>query len=46
MSFVGYIGTLVKNSGVKEILSEVLGVVAKRLSGKVPKNVCALRMLT
>jgi hypothetical protein len=46
MSFVGCIGTLMKSSEIEQILSEPLGDVAKMLSGKLPQNVRALRMLT
>jgi hypothetical protein len=33
MSFVGFIGTLMENSGLEEILSKGFGGVAKMLSG-------------
>ena len=46
MSFVGAIGSLLAESGLSDILSEVFGGVPKMLSGKkFPQNVRALRML-
>ena len=46
MSFIGCIGTLMENSGVEEVLSEVFGGVSKMLTGKkFPQNIRALRML-
>ncbi len=46
MSFVGAIGTLMTESGLLDILSEVFGGVPKMLSGKkFPQNVRALRMM-
>ena len=46
MSFIGCIGTLMENSGLEEVLSDVFGGVAKMLTGKkFPQNVRALRML-
>ena len=46
MSFVGSIGTLMEESGLSEILSDVFGGVSKMLSGKkFPQNLRALRMV-
>ena len=46
MSFVGSIGTLMKESGLEDILSQVFGGVPKMLTGKkFPQNVRALRIL-
>ena len=46
MSFVGSVGTLMAESGLENVLSEVFGGVTKMLSGKkYPQNVRALRML-
>ena len=46
MSFVGAIGSLMTDSGLSDILSEVFGGVPKMLSGKkFPQNVRALRMV-
>jgi len=47
MSFVGAIGSLMADSGLSDVLSEVFGGVPKMLSGKkFPQNVRALRMLS
>ena len=46
MSFIGCIGTLMENSGLEEVLSDVFGGVSKMLTGKkFPQNVRALRMV-
>ena len=46
MSFIGCIGTLMENTGLEEVLSDVFGGAAKMLTGKkFPQNVRALRML-
>ena len=46
MSFIDCIGTLMENSGLEEVLSDVFGGVSKMLTGKkFPQNVRALRML-
>ena len=46
MSFVGSIGTLMKESGLEDILFQVFGGVPKMLTGKkFPQNVRALRIL-
>ena len=46
MSFVSSVGTLMAESGLENVLSEVFGGVTKMLSGKkYPQNVRALRML-
>ena len=45
MSFVGAIGSLMAESGLSSVLSEVFGGVAKMLNGKkFPENVRALRI--
>ena len=47
MDFVGCIGTLMADSGLKEILATTFGSVDKMLQGKkYPQNVRALRLLT
>ena len=47
MDFVGSIGTLMADSGLKDILSTTFGSVDKMLQGKkYPQNVRALRLLT
>ena len=47
MSFVGAIGSLLAESGLSDVLSDVFGGVAKMLSGKkFPQNVRALRLMT
>ena len=47
MSFMGCIGTLMKDTGLTELLSPVFAGVSKMLSGKkFPQNVRALRMVT
>jgi len=47
MNFVSSIGTLMEDSGLKEILSTTLGSIEKILQGKkYPQNVRALRLLT
>lgn len=47
MDFVGCIGTLMADSGLKDILSTTFGSVDKMLQGKkYPQNVRALRLLT
>ena len=47
MDFVSCIGTLVADSGLKEILSTTFGSIDKMLQGKkYPQNVRALRLLT
>ena len=46
MSFAGAVGSLMGESGLSDILSEVFGGVRKMLSGKkFPQNVRALRMM-
>jgi len=46
MSFIGCIGTLMENSGLKKVLRDEFGGVAKMLTGKIfPQNVRSLRML-
>ena len=46
MSFIGYIGTLIENSGLEKVLSDMFGGVSKILTGKkFLQNVRALRML-
>ena len=46
MSFIGCIWTLMENSGLEEVLSDVFGGASKMLTGKkFPQNVRALRML-
>ena len=46
MGFAGAVGSLMAESGLSDILSEVLGGVPKMLSGKkFPQNVRALRMM-
>ena len=46
MSFAGAVGSLMAESGLSDILSEVFGGVPKMLSGKkFPQNVHALRMM-
>ena len=47
MDFVSCIGTLMADSGLKEILSTTFGSIDKMLQGKTyPQNVRALRLLT
>ena len=47
MSFVGAVGTLMRGSGLEEILKSSFGGVPKLLSGKkFPQNVRALRIVT
>jgi len=47
MDFVSSIGTLMKDSGLKEILSTIFGSIEKNLqSKKYPQNFRALRLLT
>ena len=47
MDFVSSIGTLMEDSGLKEILSTTFGSIEKILQGKkYPQNVRALRLLT
>ena len=46
MSFAGAVGSLMVESGLSDILSEVFGGIPKMLSGKkFPQNVRALRMM-
>ena len=47
MNFVGCVGTLMADSGLKDIMSTTIGSVDKMLQGnKYPQNIRALRLLT
>ena len=47
MSFCGYIGTLMENSGLEDIMKAAFGGVPKMLTGKkFPQNCRALRIVT